>query len=109
MILDYFFGRTPSNMSYTECKPSNMEPLFNGIGVAGLLFDKYVKEYGTIICPHIQTQLYGRSFYFSDEEDMAKFEKAGGHSNSNKSACHIVGNASRWVMEILLEKGAVEH
>jgi len=36
-----------------------------------------------------------------------KFEKAGGYSAPDK-CCHIVGNAARWVMEILLDKGAIE-
>ena len=108
MILDYFFGRPVENLSCTECTQANLDPLFNAVGIAGLLYEKYVREYGTIICPHIQAQLYGRHFYFLDEEEMAKFEKAGGHTDSPKSACHIVGNAARWVMDILLDKGAVE-
>jgi hypothetical protein len=105
MILDYFFGRTVENMSCTEFKESNLEPLFNAIGVAGLLYEKYIKEYGTIICPHIQTQLYGRQFFLLDEQEMAKFDKEGGHGDSRKSCCHIVGNASRWVLEILVDNG----
>ncbi len=108
MILDYFFGRPAGNMTYAETKPENLDPLFNAVGIAGELYDRYIKEYGTIMCPHIQVQLYGRHFYMLDEEEMAKFEKAGGHSDSPKSCCHIVGNASRWVMEMLLDKGAVE-
>ena len=69
MILDYFFGRPVENMSYTECKQSNLDSMFNAVGLAGLLYEKYIKEYGTVICPHIQVQLYGRHFYFLDEED----------------------------------------
>ena len=108
MVLDYFFGRPAQNMSYTERKQQNLDPLFNAVGIAGELYSRYIKEYGTIICPHIQEQLYGRHFYFLDDEEMAKFEKAGGHTDSPKSACHIVGNATRWVMEMLLDRGAVE-
>ena len=108
MILDYFFGRPVENLSYRECTQANLEPLFNAVGIAGLLYEKYVNEYGTIICPHIQAQLYGRHFYFLDEEEMAKFEKSGGHTNSRKSAGHIVGNAARWTIEILMDKGVID-
>ena len=76
--------------------------------VAKLLYDKYVREYGTIICPHIQAQLYGRHYYLPDPDELEKFLKAGGHSDPKKSACHIVGNAVRWVMEILLDKGTIK-
>jgi hypothetical protein len=54
-------------------------PVANAVMAAGLLFEKYIAEYGTILCPHIQTQLYGRPFYLLDEQEQQKFEKAGGH------------------------------
>jgi hypothetical protein len=38
---------------------------------------------------------------------MRKFQEAGGISDPDK-CCRVVGNAARWVMEILLDKGAVE-
>ena len=107
MILDYFFGRAVKNLSCTESRKANLEPLSDATRVAGLLYEKYIAEYGTIICPHIQTQLYGRHFYLRDEAEKARFEQAGGHGDSRKSCCHIVGNASRWVMEILIERGMV--
>lgn len=103
MILDYFFGRPVENMSSTECKQENLDPLFVGLGLAGELYHRFVKEYGTIICPHIQVQLYGRQYFMLDEDETAKMEAAGGHTYGPKSACHIVGNASRWVMEMLLD------
>ena len=74
---------------------------------AKLLYDKYIKEYGTIVCPHIQVQLFGRHYYILDPDDRKKFEEAGAHSTPDK-CCHVVGNATRWTMEILLDKDAVE-
>jgi C_GCAxxG_C_C family probable redox protein len=108
MVLDYFFGRPVENLSHTECTQANLDLLPKALGMAGLLYEKYVKEYGTIICPHIQAQLYGRHFYFLDEEEMAKFDRAGGHADSPSSCCHIVGNAARWVMEILLDNNVID-
>ena len=107
MILDYFFGRPVENLSYQECIPANLELIWDAMEAAKLLYDKYIKEYGTIICPHIQAQLFGRHYYFPDPDDMEKFEKAGGHTAPDKCS-HIVGNAARWTMEILLDKGVIE-
>ena len=108
MILDYFFGRPVENMSYQEFIQDNEDSLMDAVEVAKLLYDKYVREYGTIICPHIQVQLFGRHYYLGDPDEVEKFLEAGGHSDSKKSACHIVGNATRWVMEILLDKGTIK-
>jgi len=107
IILDYYFGRPVEDMSYQECIQANLEPLRDAREVAELLYYKYIKEYGTIICPHIQVQLFGRHYYFLEPDEREKFIKAGAHSDPKK-CCHIVGNAARWVMEILLDKGAVE-
>jgi hypothetical protein len=42
-----------------------------------------------------------------DMEEFAKLEAAGGHSDLSKCP-RIVGNAARFTLEILLDKGAVE-
>jgi len=108
MILDYFSGRPAENMSYRECTKENLKSLRAAIGIAGLLYDKYVAEYGTILCPHIQVQLYGRAYYLLDPDELKKFDAIGAHSDPDKSCCRVVGNGARWIMEILLDKGAVE-
>jgi hypothetical protein len=107
MVLDYFFGRPVKNTSYQEFIRDNMKPLMGGLETARLLYDKYIEEYGTIICPHIQVQLFGRSYYLADREELKKFNEAGAHSDPTKCG-RITGNAARWVMEILLDKDAVE-
>ena len=108
MILDYFFGRPVEKLSLTECKQENLEPLFVGVGLAGELYHRFVKEYGTIICPHIQVQLYGRQYFMLDEDETAKMEAAGGHTIGPKSACHVVGTGARFLIDMLFEKDAVE-
>ena len=106
MILDYFFARPVEKMSPQKGEPCNIEIHRDALQIAHLLYDKFVKEYGTIICPHIQEQLFGRHYYFLDEDDIVKFDAAGGHSAPDKCS-HIVGTAARWTMEILLDKGVV--
>ena len=107
IALDYYFGRSVENISCQERIKDNLKLLRDARVPARLLYDKYIKEYGTIICPHIQVQLFGRHYYFLDPDDWKKFEEAGAHSTSDK-CCHVVGNATRWTMEILLGKDAVE-
>ncbi len=103
VALDYFFGRPVEDLSYSGDRDANLAPLHHAVDIAGRLYDKFVAEYGSIICPHIQTRLYGRHFYIGDEEEMAKFEKAGGHGDSQKSCCNLVGLACRWTTEIIFD------
>jgi hypothetical protein len=107
MVLDTFLGRPMEAMSNDPSKKPDFERLRNAIRTARLLCDRYVQEYGSILCPAIQTKLFGRTYYLPDPDEFQKFLKAGGHSDPTK-CMHIVGNASKWTMEILLDKGVVE-
>jgi len=104
MVLDYFFGRPVENLSDKEIIQANKDILSSANGVAMLLADRFVKEYGTFVCAQMQRQFFGRVYYFADPEDMEKFGKAG----NSKKCQDVVGKAARWIMEILLEKGAIK-
>jgi len=66
------------------------------------LHDKFVEEYGSVICKDIQKKLMGRSYNLWDPEEFKEFEKAGGHADK----CPVVvGNATKWAVEILLREG----
>jgi len=105
MVLDYFFGRPASMMSHEEGVSGNVELHVDAIQAATPLFYKYIEEYGTILCPQIQMKLFGRHYYFLDEDEMEKFERAGGHEDK---CTNVVGKAARWTLEILIDKGAIE-
>ena len=107
MVLGYYFGRPAEKMSYQERIQDNIDALFSAFPPVRLLAGKFWKEYGTIICPHIHYQLFGRTWWLTDPDELKKFEEAGGHSAPDK-CCHVVGTAARWTMEILLDEGAVE-
>ena len=107
MVLDYFLGRPVEAMSSEPSKKPDYERLRNAIQTAKLLCDRYVQEYRSNLCPAIQTKLFGRTYYLPDPDEFQKFLKAGGHSDPTK-CMHIVGNASKWTMEILLDKGIVK-
>jgi hypothetical protein len=59
------------------------------------------------VCAGIMTQKFGRPFYLSDPDEFRKLEEAGGHTDPQKCVA-VVGQAASWVMEILLDKGAIE-
>jgi hypothetical protein len=112
MVLDRYFGRPVETLSDKEFNNERDEALRKASQIVKLLYYKYVKEYGTTMCPSLQVKLYGRTFYLADSDDYRKFEEAGGHDDpritGKPSCCHLVGNAAKWVMEILLDKGVVE-
>lgn len=66
------------------------------------LRDRFIQEYGSVVCRNIQTKLFGRPFYLADPAEFEKFEKAGGH---DVHCPQVVGNAARWAAEIVIESG----
>jgi C_GCAxxG_C_C family probable redox protein len=108
MVLDYFFGRPFEHMSKKEViEDPNIMDLGAAVSVATPLVNRSAKEYGTITCANIQLQLYGRYFFPGDPDEFNKLVEAGAHSDPDKCA-RIVGNAAKWTLEILLDRGAVE-
>ena len=64
------------------------------------LYDKFVEEYGSLICKDVHKKLFGRTFNLLDPKDYAEFEKAGAHVDK----CPVVsGNVARWTAEIILD------
>jgi C_GCAxxG_C_C family probable redox protein len=68
---------------------------------ARMLHDRFEKEYGGVICREVQAKIFGRYYNLLDTEEKKQFEEAGAHED--KCTC-VVGNASAWVTEILLEE-----
>ena len=67
---------------------------------------KLIWEYGSILCPQVQSKIFDRSFNLQDPADGKAFEDAGAHSDPSK-CMSIVGNAARWTLEILIENGVI--
>ena len=106
IVLDYFLGRPADLVSSEQMNPEGMGALARGIETAQMLGKRFMQEYGSILCPQIQSKIFGRSFNLQDPVDWKAFEEAGGHSDPSK-CMDIVGNAVRWTLEILMEKGVV--
>jgi C_GCAxxG_C_C family probable redox protein len=66
------------------------------------LHDRFIGEYGSVICRDIQTRLLGRPYYLADPDEYMKFVEAGAHDTH---CPNVVGNAARWAAEIIEESG----
>jgi C_GCAxxG_C_C family probable redox protein len=107
IVLDYFFGRPPGCLSKEVLIQDNVMALESAQEAPKELVQKYIGKYGTINCAGIMTQKFGRPFYLNDPDEFRKLEEAGAHTDPKK-CMDVVGQAASWVMEILLDKGAVE-
>jgi hypothetical protein len=107
LVLDYFFGRPSDKLSYETKDQENVNLIGKSISVAELLSNKFEQMYGTILCPGIHVELFGRAFHFKNPAEGELFEQAGAHSDPSK-CMNVVGNGARWTLEIILDKGAVE-
>lgn len=92
LFISQFLGRQRDNF-FTES--SSASGIFQ---IIKELYDKFINEYGSIICWDIQKKLFGRSFILLNPKDKELFEKMGGHSDK----CPIVvGKAAAWTAEII--------
>lgn len=107
IVLDYFLGRPVELVSSTREIPEGLEALSSAMESARSFCKKFTDQYGSILCPQVQTKLYGRSFDLQNPEDWKAFMDAGAHSDPTK-CMSVVGNAARWVLETLMEKGIVQ-
>jgi len=65
------------------------------------LYDKFVEEYGSLICKDVHKKIFGRTFNLLNLKDYAEFEKAGAHLDK----CPVVsGNVAKWTAEIIFDK-----
>ena len=107
IVLDYFFGRPLELLSYNEIIPENRELLYTAAEAPKLLAEKFWNEYGAITCVQIQRKVAGCFCYSKNLEEERKMREAKLQPQV-KPCPDIVGNGTRWVMEILLERGAVK-
>jgi len=63
------------------------------------LYDKFIKEYGSLLCKDVHKKLFGRTFKLLDPKEYAEFEKAGAHVDKCPD---VSGKVARWTAEIIL-------
>jgi C_GCAxxG_C_C family probable redox protein len=64
--------------------------------------EKFIQEYGSVICRDIQNKILGRYYYLPDPQEFEKFHNAGAH---DVHCPEVVGKAAKWMSEIMLEEG----
>jgi hypothetical protein len=104
IVLDYYLGRSSSMVSAVEPIPEGMGELARAMEASRALCARFIGEYGSILCPQVQSKIFGRSFNLQDPDDWQAFEAAGAHRDPSK-CMSVVGNAARWTLEILIERG----
>jgi C_GCAxxG_C_C family probable redox protein len=102
IVLDYYLGRPANMVSATREIPEGMETFSRAMDAARALCNRFIQQYGSILCPQLQEKIYGRSFNHLDPADWQAFLDAGAHTDPTK-CMSVVGNAARWTLEILLE------
>ena len=106
IVLDYYLGRPANMVSATQEIPEGMKELSRAMGAAQSLCNKFIHQYGSILCPQLQERIYGRAFNHQDPADWQAFLDAGAHTDPTK-CMSVVGNAARWTLEILFDTKAV--
>ncbi|MCX6664619.1 MAG: C-GCAxxG-C-C family protein [Euryarchaeota archaeon] len=66
-----------------------------------ILYDRFIEEYGSLLCCDVQKKLFGRSYNLLDKQEYEAFEKAGAHVDKCPS---VAGNVARWTASIILEE-----
>ena len=72
--------------------------------LARMLRDRFVQEYGSVICRDIQNKIMGRYYYLPDPDEFEKFKEAGA---SEIHCPEVVGKAAKWVVEILFQEDLI--
>jgi len=78
--------------------------VFTNFQLVNKLRDRFIQEYGSVICRNIQTKIFGRPYYLNDPDDFEKFEKAGAH---DVHCPEVVGKAARWTANLIISEGLV--
>lgn len=69
--------------------------------LAKKLHDRFIEEYGCVVCKDVQTKIMGRSYDFWNPKEREEFDKAGGHTDKCPD---VVGKAAKWTVEILIDE-----
>ncbi|HEY82501.1 MAG TPA: C_GCAxxG_C_C family protein [Dehalococcoidia bacterium] len=92
MVLGYLLGRERDNFS----DPEGIR--FRTHELARKFHERYIDQYGSVVCRDIQTKVMGRPYYLCDPEEYQKFHNAGAH---DVHCPEVVGKAARWMAEII--------
>lgn len=93
-------GRRLEDIGADRAEPRASSKNYDNFALAKRLHDRFIQEYGTVICHQIHRKLYGRPYSITDPDEKRKFEEAGAHDWGCTSVC---GNAAKWTVQIYEE------
>jgi len=96
MLIGMLKGRSWDNFTVEETNR------FKCFEAGRALHQKFIDEYGTVICRDIETKVLGRPFFLSDKDDYLKADALGNHS---KVSPETVAKACKWTVEVIFEQG----
>jgi C_GCAxxG_C_C family probable redox protein len=70
------------------------------LNLAKVLYEAFIKEYGSPICTGVQEAIFGRSFDLWNPKEREEFVEAGGHRDKCPD---VAGKVAMWTAEILLD------
>jgi len=100
LILGFLLGRDRDNFA----DPEGIR--FRTLELVRKFRDKYIQEYGSVVCRDIQTKVLGRPYYLADPDEYEKFHDAGAH---DVYCPEVVGKSARWMAELILEENLLHH
>jgi C_GCAxxG_C_C family probable redox protein len=106
MALGLLYGRDRETMKHSdeEVRFRRREEIEHRLGtLIKNLRARFEEEYGSIICNDIEGKLFGRSFDKWNPDERKEKDRLGGHDDKCPS---VVGKATRWVAELILEEKA---
>lgn len=68
--------------------------------LAKQLHDRFVKEYGTILCSSIHQEIFGRTYDLNNQDDKNQFNSDGAHVDKCTS---VVANGAKWCVELVYD------
>lgn len=95
MAIACVMGRDPSHMENKQAVADTVVP-------CRMLYQKFMDEYGSVLCRDIQYKIMGKSYRMYDPEDMERFLADGGHDDK---CTNVVAKAAVWTAEVLEECG----
>jgi hypothetical protein len=104
MALGLLYGRDSDTMKHPnkEVRSQRREEIEHKLGtLIKNLRSRFEAEYGSIICDDIEVKLFGRSFDKWNPEERKEKARLGGYEGKCPT---VVGKATRWVAELILEE-----
>lgn len=95
MVMSSLFGRRRKKIDNDD------EEKYCAFRMAKFLHDKFINEYGSVICNEIHHKIFGKTYNLWNANEKEEFNNDGAHESKCTT---VVGNASSWIVQLILEE-----